>query len=155
SAVIIVPAHNEGADVVPTIHDIKSQLGNNDRLLVVADNCTDDTATIAEAAGAEVIARNDATKIGKGYALDWGLKHISANPPDFVIFVDADCRIQSDLVQRLKHACARERRPLQACFLMISPPDSSLDYSVAELAWIVRNWVRPLGLRALDCPVQM
>jgi glycosyltransferase involved in cell wall biosynthesis len=155
SAVVIVPAHNEGAGVVPTIHDIKSQLRKNDRLLVVADNCTDDTATIAEAAGAEVVVRNDVTKIGKGYALDWGLKHISANPPDFVIFIDADCRIQPDLVQRLKRACARDKRPLQACFLMTSPPDSSLDYSVAELAWIVKNWVRPLGLRALDCPVQM
>jgi glycosyltransferase involved in cell wall biosynthesis len=155
SAVVIVPAHNEGGSIVPTIHDIKSQLAKDDRLLVVADNCTDDTATIAAAAGAEVTVRNDIAKIGKGYALDWGLRHVSANPADFVIFVDADCRIQSDLVQRLKAACAKGRRPLQACFLMKPPPDSSIDYKVVEFAWIVKNWVRPLGLRALGLPVQM
>jgi glycosyltransferase involved in cell wall biosynthesis len=155
SAAVIVPAHNEGSGILPTLADIKSQLAENDRLLVVADNCTDDTAAVAVAAGAEVIVRDDLERVGKGYALDWGLKHVGANPPAFVIFIDADCRIQSDLVQRLKSACAKLKRPLQACFLMKSPSDSALDYRVAEFAWIVKNWIRPLGLRTLDLPVQM
>lgn len=90
---VIVPAHNESTGIVPTIEDIKRQLSEDDHLLVVADNCTDDTATVAAAAGAEVVARNDPEKIGKGYALDWGVRHLSTNPPDFVIFIDADCRI--------------------------------------------------------------
>jgi glycosyltransferase involved in cell wall biosynthesis len=154
-AVVVVPAHNEGSGIVPTLRDIKSQLGPNDRLLVVADNCTDDTAAIAMAAGAEVTVRNDLARMGKGYALDWALKHLSANPPAFVIFVDADCRIQSDFVRRLKNACRMEGKPLQACFLMKPPTDSAVNYGVAEFAWIVKNWVRPLGLRVLDLPVQM
>jgi glycosyltransferase involved in cell wall biosynthesis len=155
SAVVIVPAHNEGSAILPTLADIKSQLAENDRLLVVADNCTDDTAAIAMAAGAEVTVRNDFERVGKGYALEWGLKHISVKPPSFVLFVDADCRIQSDLIQRLKSACAKLKKPLQACFLMKSRPDSPLDYRVAEFAWVVKNWIRPLGLRTLDLPVQM
>ena len=52
---VLVPAHNESAGLLPTITDIKRQLLAGDRLLVVADNCTDDTAAIAAAAGAEVI----------------------------------------------------------------------------------------------------
>ena len=41
-------------------------------LLVVAGNCTDDTAVVAAASGAEVIDRNDPEKKGKAYALASG-----------------------------------------------------------------------------------
>src|SRR5437588_6109247 len=58
---VIVPAHNESNGIVPTIEDIKPQLRPGDRLIVVADNCTDDTAAVASSAGAEVISRNDLT----------------------------------------------------------------------------------------------
>ena len=64
---VLIPAHNEGAGILPTIRDIQAQLGPNDRILVVADNCTDDTAAIVQAAGVEVIVRTDAAQRGKGY----------------------------------------------------------------------------------------
>ncbi|HXM34723.1 MAG TPA: glycosyltransferase, partial [Pyrinomonadaceae bacterium] len=73
---VLVPAHNESAGLLPTITDIKRQLFAGDRLLVVADNCTDDTAAIAAARGAEVIERNDPSRRGKGYALDFGVRHL-------------------------------------------------------------------------------
>jgi cellulose synthase/poly-beta-1,6-N-acetylglucosamine synthase-like glycosyltransferase len=152
---VIVPAHNESAGIVPTIQDIKAQLEKGDRLIVVADNCTDDTADVAAAAGAEVTTRDDIKQIGKGYALGWGLNHICADPPDFVVFIDADCRIQSDMLERLRDICSELRRPVQACFLMKPPLNSPIDHSFAEFAWILKNWVRPLGLRYLDCPVQL
>ena len=41
---VLVPAHDEGAALLQTIADIQMQLRPGDRLLVVADNCTDDTA---------------------------------------------------------------------------------------------------------------
>src|SRR5437879_5400266 len=62
---VLVPAHDESAGLLPTIADIKAQLHASDRLLVVADNCTDDTAAVAMAAGAEVIIRNDPDRMGK------------------------------------------------------------------------------------------
>ena len=40
----LVPAHNESTHLLPTIACLRSQLGPDDRLLVVADNCDDDTA---------------------------------------------------------------------------------------------------------------
>src|SRR5436853_418709 len=52
---VLIPAHNEGAGTLPTIGDVRAQLAPGDRIVVVADNCTDDTAAIAQAAGAEVI----------------------------------------------------------------------------------------------------
>src|SRR5216684_5961806 len=69
---VLIPAHDEEKGILTTLNDIKPQLRPNDRLLVVADNCTDDTAAIAASGGAEVTVRSDPSKIGKGYALDSG-----------------------------------------------------------------------------------
>ena len=80
---VMVPAHNESIGLLRTLTDIKAQLHAGDRLLVVADNCSDDTAAIAAAAGADVCIRNDPDRKGKGYALAWGIEHLSKDPPDF------------------------------------------------------------------------
>ena len=74
---VLVPAHNESIGLMPTIADSLRQLRSGDRLLVVADNCADDTASIALSAGAEVIERFNLDKRGKGYALDFGLQHLA------------------------------------------------------------------------------
>jgi cellulose synthase/poly-beta-1,6-N-acetylglucosamine synthase-like glycosyltransferase len=150
-----VPAHNESAGLLPTLGDIKAQMRAADRLLVVADNCTDDTAAVAIAAGAEVAERKDLDRRGKGYALAWGLSRLSADPPEIVIIVDADCRLASDALDRLAGTCAATRRPVQALYLMITPDGSQLDTRVAEFAWRVKNWGRPLGLKALGLPCQL
>jgi cellulose synthase/poly-beta-1,6-N-acetylglucosamine synthase-like glycosyltransferase len=152
---VIVPAHNESSGLVPTLQDIKAQLGATDRLIVVADNCTDDTAAVAAASGAEVVSRNDPDRIGKGFAMGWGVTHLSQDPPDFVLFVDADCRLQADLIEGLKRVCQQVQRPVQALFMMRSAENSPINHSFAEFAWILRNWIRPLGLRNLHCPVQL
>jgi cellulose synthase/poly-beta-1,6-N-acetylglucosamine synthase-like glycosyltransferase len=152
---VLVPAHNESAGLLPTLEDIKAQLRPADRLLVVADNCTDDTCAVATAAGAEVINRHDLERAGKGYALAWGLRHLETRPPDIVIVVDADCRLADALIARLAAACAVTGRPMQALYLMIAPKDSSINSRVAEFAWRVKNWVRPLGLSALGLPCQL
>jgi len=56
---VLVPAHNESTNVLPTIAYLRRQLGPRDRLLVIADNCNDNTAELARAAGAQVES-NDA-----------------------------------------------------------------------------------------------
>ena len=117
---VIVPAHDESLGLVPTLQDIKAQLGAGDRLVVVADNCTDDTAAVAGAAGAEVIVRTDPERMGKGFAMGWGITHLRQDPPDLVLFVDADCRLDADLIERLKRVCQGVGRPVQALFLMRS-----------------------------------
>jgi cellulose synthase/poly-beta-1,6-N-acetylglucosamine synthase-like glycosyltransferase len=152
---VLVPAHNESTGLLPTLADIKAQMQAGDRLLVVADNCTDNTAAVAAAAGADVIDRNDPDKRGKGYALASGLRHLGLDPPDIVIIVDADCRLADATIDRLAAACAATRRPVQALYLMIAPDESPINFRVAQFAWRVKNWVRPLGLGALGLPCQL
>jgi len=150
-----VPAHNEGVGLLPTIRDIKAQLRSGDRLLVVADNCTDDTAAVAAAAEAEVVERNDREKVGKGYALDWGIRYLGLNPPETVIVVDADCRLAEGAIDRLVSLSAMTHRPVQALYSMTAPNESPASYHVAAFAWRVKNLVRPLGLSALNLPCQL
>ena len=152
---VLVPAHDESATIAPTLENIKAQLRPGDRLLVVADNCTDDTAAVARISGSEVVERRDSERIGKGYALDFGLRHLDSDPPDIVVMVDADCRLAEGAIDRLAAACANTARPVQALYLMTVPYGSKINQQVAAFAWRVKNWVRPLGLAAFGLPCQL
>lgn len=87
--------------------------------------------------------------------MGWGITHLRRDPPDFVLFIDADCRLEDDLIGRLERACEGVQRPVQALFMMQSPENSPVNHSFAEFAWLLKNRVRPLGLRNLHCPVQL
>lgn len=151
---IIVPAHNEGQGLLPALHDLLGELRSGDRIVVVADNCTDDTAAAGCAAGVEVVVRQEPDRIGKGYALDFGVRHLALDPPDLVMFCDADCRVQSGMIDQLASECEASNGPVQACYLM-QPSDETPAQSLAQFAWTMKNLVRPLGLRALNGPSQL
>ena len=155
SVAILIPAHNESLVIAQTIQTILPQLTAQDQLLVVADNCTDDTATIARNLGAVVVDRFNTQQRGKGYALDYGIQHLKTNPPQVVMIVDADCNISDQFIQVLALNCAHLKRPVQALDLMLSPANPSLKMRVAEFAWLVKNKVRPLGFKALGLPCQL
>jgi cellulose synthase/poly-beta-1,6-N-acetylglucosamine synthase-like glycosyltransferase len=152
---VLVPAHNESSGILLTLANIQSQLLPGNRLLVVADNCSDDTAAVAKAGGAEVIERNDLTKLGKGYALDWGVQHLSSNPPRILIIIDADCRLVGGAIDKLAATCSMTGRPAQALYLMTAPAASEINHQVAEFSFRVKNWLRPLGLHTLKLPCQL
>ena len=155
SVAILIPAHNESLVIAQTIQTILPQLTAQDQLLVVADNCTDDTATIARNLGAVVVDRFNTQQRGKGYALDYGLQHLSNNPSQVVIIIDADCIISADAIDLLTHTCKAQKRPIQALYLMDSQPNPTLKARIAEFAWLLKNKVRPLGFKSLGLPCQL
>jgi len=152
---VLIPAHNKSVGIAATLDDIKQQLQPDDQVYVVADNCTDDTASIASAHGAKVIEHQDPVKRGKGYALDFGVRHLAQDRHDVLIMVDANCRLSKNAIYELAMTCAATCRPVQALHLMTAPSGSSVKLRVAEFAWRVKNWLRPLGLKALALPCQL
>ena len=56
---VLVPAHNEQLVIEQTLRTLLPTLGENDRVIVVADNCDDETAILARQAGTTVVERND------------------------------------------------------------------------------------------------
>ena len=126
-----------------------------DRLLVVADNCSDNTARIASEHGAEVIERHHLENRGKGFALDFGIQFLAKNPPDVVVIIDADCELKDDSLVKLTTLSLQHNRPVQCLYLMLSPPNTGLKIKIAEFAWVVKNQARPLGYTRLGLPCQL
>jgi len=95
---VVLPALNEGETVGPIVEAIREHLmgasGLVDELLVLDSGSTDDTAQVAEQAGARVLHRDDVmpaieAATGKGEAM-W--RAVAATHGDIVVFVDADLR---------------------------------------------------------------
>jgi cellulose synthase/poly-beta-1,6-N-acetylglucosamine synthase-like glycosyltransferase len=149
---VIVPAHNESLGIEATVRHILTQLRPSDRLIVVADNCSDDTAQLARNAGASVLERQDKERRGKGYALSHAAEHLRAVPPDVVIIMDADCRVTAGTLEALAALSVARNRPVQAVYLMGQPATKSALAGIGAFAFTVRNLVRPRGLARLGAP---
>jgi cellulose synthase/poly-beta-1,6-N-acetylglucosamine synthase-like glycosyltransferase len=152
---LLIPAHDEQEGVAATVSGLRPEIGPGDRIIVIADNCTDATAARARAAGAEVIERNDPGSRGKGFAIQFGLEHLSAAPPDVVLLVDADCRLGAGRLAWLAAIAARTGRPVQAEYLLAAPDNPGGIATVNALAVLVRNQVRPRGLHRLGFPCHL
>lgn len=149
---ILVPAHNEESVIATTLENLLPQLTTQDQLIVIADNCTDQTAEIAHRYGATVIERRDLERRGKGYALDYGLRLIEADPPEVVVLIDADCIVQEGTVERIAQLAFTTGRPVQSTYLMAQPANPGPKDSVSALAFMVKNLVRPSGLARMGLP---
>lgn len=153
SVTVLIPAHNEASGIERTLASVRKQLQPSDLLLVIADNCSDETSSVAARAGARVIERNDTDRIGKGYALDAGFKYAEAhNGPSIVIFIDADCILPEGSIGVLARDCLAKDRPIQCIYLMNPPANAGAGQRLSAFAWRVKNMVRPLGYHALSMP---
>jgi len=154
SFTVLIPAHNEAGTINKTLEAINQQITENDKVLVVADNCCDDTALIAQQYGAEAIERTNEFDRGKGFALDFGIKHLEDTSPTVVIIIDADCIVKQGTLQKLACASVIHNRPIQALYMMqYSKP--TLKQRISEFAWLVKNKVRPFGLFNIGLPCQL
>jgi cellulose synthase/poly-beta-1,6-N-acetylglucosamine synthase-like glycosyltransferase len=152
---VLIPAHNEASGIARTLRSVLPQLGPDDTLLVVADNCQDDTAVVARQHGAQVLERSDTQRRGKGYALDHGISALRPAPPDIVVMLDADCVLTPGALEALVQTSQQQARPVQARYLMQAPELASLKTRVASFAWLVKNQVRPAGAQRLGWPCQL
>ncbi|MDQ3762349.1 MAG: glycosyltransferase family 2 protein [Actinomycetota bacterium] len=92
---VIVPAHNEAATIEKTIHSCLHQTYPVSQVIVVADNCTDATAALAQAAGATVIEGSGGSKAA---AQNLALPHVTA---DLVVALDGDNTLDATAVAHL------------------------------------------------------
>ena len=146
---ILIPAHNEAATLGTHLARLLPALPQSARVLLVADNCTDDTASIARAAGVEVAERHDPRRRGKGYALDFGRTHLAGDAPDIVVILDADCMAEPGAVARLAASAQATGRPVQAAYLFRPAPTASPLVQMSNFAFAVKNRVRQRGARRI------
>lgn len=155
SIAVIIPAHNESAGIKATLESILPQMNTYDRLLVIADNCSDNTVQVARSAGATAIERTDLERRGKGFALDYGIRFLEKNPPDVIVIIDADCTLHPGSLDALASEVIDKKRPVQGLYLMNLSANRSLSMRIAVFAWRIKNLIRPLGMKSLGVSSQL
>jgi cellulose synthase/poly-beta-1,6-N-acetylglucosamine synthase-like glycosyltransferase len=121
---VIVPAHNEAAVIERTVASILRLEWPRDRfrVLVVADNCTDTTAALARAAGAIALERQDASRRGKGYALQFAFEASRRDGwADAVVVIDADAQVSGNLLEAFAARLERGEVAVQAHYGVLNP----------------------------------
>lgn len=156
---IMIPAHDEADGIVRTLESLASAREAGMNILVVADNCSDNTADVARRHGANVIERHDPGHGGKGYALDFGRAHLQAGSseylPECVIVLDADCRAETGALDAIARAAIQRQRPVQASYLLNADLSGSPMVQISNFAFLVKNLVRQKGLSRIGAPVML
>jgi poly-beta-1,6-N-acetyl-D-glucosamine synthase len=96
----LIPAHNEEMSIGDTIRSLARQSLRPAQIVVICDNCTDDTAGAAAAAGAAVLTTvNNGTR--KAGALNQALGRLlpALGERDLVLIMDADSRISDQWIE--------------------------------------------------------
>lgn len=149
STTILMPAHDEDATIDSTLRRLAPILSDNIRLLVVADNCSDDTAQLVRSAGHEVVERSDPEKIGKGHALAFGRDHLRAAATACVIVFDADCETDARSIEALAKCCVADNAVVQASDVLRPDLLASPKVQISSFAFWIKNVVRQRGAQRL------
>ena len=149
SLAIIVPAHNEGEQIETIVRSIQNMDGNTDSVetFVIADNCDDDTAAMARAAGANVFERSDLENRGKGQALDWCLTTHKNELKvfDAIAFVDADMTITPNFAAEISACFAVPEVDVVQTLNIVSNPTTNWRCALGFMSFAVINHLRPSG----------
>ena len=148
-ATIVIPAHDEEAVLGTTLASLLEALPGDADILVVADNCTDETVSVARAQGVQVAERHDLERRGKGFALDRARSVLASNPPTVVVVVDADCTIERADLQHLIDSASRSGKPSQAINLLRPAPSGPPMVQISTFAFMLKNVIRQRGLQRL------
>lgn len=145
---IVVPAHNEEAGIGSTVRSLQAldYPADRRRIVVLADNCTDDTAAVATAHGAEVVERADPERRGKGWALQYGIERLLGEDDgrpawDALVVVDADTLVKPDLLQALSARFDAGAAAVQAAYLPRGGGGSAIAV-ITEVALVAFHLVR-------------
>lgn len=155
---VLVPAHDEVGSIARCVsslleQDYPRQLYG---VIVIADNCTDDTARVAADAGAEVLVRDEPDARGKGRALRWALDQLLECDPAFDAFavVDADSAVGHGFLAALVRPLEEGAGAAQGESLLVD--DGSRAAAFRAGAFLLVNRVRPAGraVLGLGCNLQ-
>jgi len=132
---VLVPAHNEEPVIGATLAAIGRELRPGDRVTVVADCCTDATAAVARAHGADVLERGAGLRPGRAAARQDGIAAALARADwDALLMIDADSIVEPGF--------------LDACERMLAAPGAPLALQARSEAELAGGLVAQAGLAA-------
>jgi len=150
---VLVPAHDEEGGITRTIQSLQQmECVDRAKIVVIADNCTDNTAFMARTAGGTVLERTDPDNRGKGYALEWALAQFDLDEYDAVAIVDADTLVEPNMLAAMTQSFEAGAGAVQCNYTFSAETDSPIAYLV-QMANAAENilFYKPRGF--LHLPV--
>ncbi|MEA4960406.1 glycosyltransferase family 2 protein [Lutispora sp.] len=137
---VFIPAHNEERVIGNIVENLKqlNYPADGYDVFVIADNCTDDTAHIAAAGGANVLVRTNNEKRGKGFALQWAFKEIlyrKDSDYDATVIFDADNLVSKNFLKEMNNKLCEGHKVLQGYIDSKNPEDSWITCSYSMAFW--------------------
>ena len=145
---LLIPAHDEAAVIAGALASVSAldYPSQHRSVFVVADNCTDSTAAIAESAGATVYERHDPEQRAKGYALRWLLERLRDDQLTFdaYVIVDADSHLSPNFLREMAAQLTGGAQVVQAQY-RVQNEESGWLVGLRAVAFALFNHLRPLG----------
>lgn len=149
---IVVPAYNEEKVILKTLYSLFSIIYPKKLydVIVIADNCTDNTAKIARNLGATVLERQNPDERGKGYALKWGFHQTlnSGQDYDAIVVFDSDSLVSGNFLEVMNYYLENGSKAIQSSDLVIPQP-GVWSSEATRIGFLLCNYVRPLGRKVL------
>jgi cellulose synthase/poly-beta-1,6-N-acetylglucosamine synthase-like glycosyltransferase len=150
---ILVPAHDEELVIAECLDSLLAidYPRTRMRIIVIADNCTDNTARIVRSKRVTLYERFDAELRGKGHALDWAIKRLLGGDggwTDAVVVFDADTQVDRQFLRQMDSKLRDGDLDLQGQYNLLDPFynwRTALLYS----ALLLHNRLRPLARQTL------
>ena len=132
----LVPAHNESLLIEQCVRSLVNMdyPANSRRIVVIADNCTDDTALLARRAGAESLERFDTEQRGKPRALAWAIDQLDITRFAACVVVDADTSVAAGFARGFADIAPLDRIAAQAYIGTMNEYDNWLTRLAGVLA---------------------
>lgn len=156
---IVIPAHNEEILLARTIRSVQAAVAQaskpDDRattmIYLVAHNCTDKTAEIAELCGASVLQLEDRGNGGKPAALRVGFTRAIEDGCEAILVLDADSVVSLNLIEATQDVLAMGANAAQCRYEQRRSPESAGDLALRlrVIAFRGMNVVRGRGRAAL------
>jgi cellulose synthase/poly-beta-1,6-N-acetylglucosamine synthase-like glycosyltransferase len=146
--VVIIPAHNEELVIGRTVSNLLKMKYSQEMMdiVVIADNCDDNTAQVAREAGAICLEREADPKGRKGFAIAWYLERILPEEEscDALIIFDADSRPSQNFLQVMSRRIRAGATVLQGQHLIANSYDSMFT-RMADIDMRINNRLRNLA----------
>jgi cellulose synthase/poly-beta-1,6-N-acetylglucosamine synthase-like glycosyltransferase len=145
---VVIPAHDEALNIGASVASLSrcARPAGLDLLatVVIADNCSDDTAKVAHTARARVIERFDETLRGKGFALQYGFDRLCAEGFDALLVIDADTIVEPNLLVEVVGLLEGGADGVQTRYGVLNP-EASIRTRLMNTALMAVNVLRPRG----------
>lgn len=141
---ILVPAHNEAAHLARCLHSLQQAANQTTTIIVIADNCSDNTAELARQSGVRVLERHNVTERGKGFALAYAFDQLWPEAFAAFVIVDADTIVAPNFAAAMQARFAAGADAVQCRYGVLNAQDSPRT-RLMNIALMAFNVLRPRG----------